>query len=334
MADVLSQSQIDDLLKSFGSGGDKAIEEIAEQTAEKKYKVYDFRMPKKFTKERLRLLDRIFENFSRLLSSYFTGLLRLYCRISILQIEEQRYYEFNNALPEHTIISVTNLGLEDEDIDDPIMVTQISNPITFTMLDRLLGGNGNFVDVVRDFTEIETSLMSGILKKMCEYTKEAWSSFVDINPSLQSIETNSRILQTIAPDDVVIIIVMEVEINSVKNTISICLPAIDLEQMMIKYGEKTVRSNKRNDVVREKERKEEIMHEIKNSPLTLSATLCETSIDLRDILNLQVNDIIPLNANINNNVKVKVGETIWFDGKLGLLHNRKAIKLDNIIKKN
>ena len=95
MADVLSQSQIDDLLKSINTGGEKAIEEIEVHKSEKKIKPYDFKMPKKFTKERMRVLDRIFEIYSRLLSSYFTGLLRLYCKVGVLQIEEQRYYEFN-----------------------------------------------------------------------------------------------------------------------------------------------------------------------------------------------------------------------------------------------
>ena len=184
MAEVLSQNQIDDLLNSFSTGGEKAIEEIAEQNMEKKLKVYDFRMPKKFTKERLRVLDRIFENYSRLLSSYFTGLLRLYCKVSVVQIEEQRYYEFNNALPEYVMMSISDFGIKDDDVDDTSLITQISNPITFSFLDRLLGGNGKYVDITRDFTEIETSLMSDVLEKLCSLLKESWSTYLDINTSL------------------------------------------------------------------------------------------------------------------------------------------------------
>lgn len=173
MADVLSQSQIDDLLNSINTGGEKAIEEIETQTQEKKTKVYDFRMPKKFTKERLRILDRIFEIYSRLLSSYFTGLLRLYCKVNVLQIEEQRYYEFNNALPEYVLMAIVDLGIEDEEVSDTNMIMQMSNPITFSMLDRLLGGNGNYIDLSRDFTEIETGLMTNILRKMCSMQKRS-----------------------------------------------------------------------------------------------------------------------------------------------------------------
>lgn len=332
MADVLSQSQIDELLNSFSTGGEKAIEEIAEQSLEKKMKVYDFRMPKKFTKERLRVLDRIFENYSRLLSSYFTGLLRLYCKVRVLQIEEQRYYEFNNALPEYVMMSISNLGFQDEDIDDATIITQISNPITFGVLDRLLGGNGSYVDITRDFTEIETCLMKDILTKLTSMQKEAWSSYLDITPSLQSVETNSRILQTIPPDEVVIMVLLEIEIKDIKNTLSICIPAMNLEQIMEKSSDRASRNAKKSDIVKEAERKQELLTGIKSTPLDLTAQLCDSQVELQDILNLQVGDIIPLNVNINQNVTLKVGSTKWFDGKLGAVRNKKAIRLDNILK--
>ena len=180
MADVLSQSLIDDLLRSFSDNAGKAIEEIESQQLEKKVKPYDFRMPKKFTKERLRVIDRIFENYSRLLSSYFTGLLRLYCKVNVLQIEEQRYSEFNNALPEYVLMAIMDIGITDEDIDDTVMIMQLSNPIAFTLMDRLLGGNGTYVDINRDFTEIEIGLMTSILEKMCEMQKEPWGAYIDI----------------------------------------------------------------------------------------------------------------------------------------------------------
>lgn len=332
MADVLSQSQIDDLLRSINTGGDKAIEEIEVQTTEKKLKPYDFRMPKKFTKERLRVLDRIFENYARLLSSYFTGLLRMYCKVNVLQIEEQRYYEYSNALPEYIIMGTMDLGITFEDIPDTIMLMQMSNPISFSMIDRLLGGSGTTYDINRDFTEIEIGLMTRILTKMCSMQKESWSAYIDIDPAMISVETNSRVIQSIAPDDVIILVILEVEIRNVKNTISLCIPAMNLEQLMTKFNDRQSRNTKRSDVAKETERKSEILTGIKDSLLELTAVLCETQVDLQDILNLQINDIIPLNKSIDENVIIRVGETAWFDGKLGAKNNKKAVKLDNILK--
>ncbi len=332
MADVLSQSQIDDLLKSFSVDGDKAIEEIETHNNQKKSKPYDFRMPKKFTKERLRSLDRIFENYARLLSSYFTGLLRLYCKVNILQIEEQRYYEFSNALPEYVLMSVIDLGTTDEDLDDTTIMLQISNPISFTLLDRLMGGDGTFVDINRDFTEIELGLITNIANKLCEMLKEPWGTFIDVNPTISSVETNGRVLQAIAPEDIILLVILEVEIKGIKNNISLCIPAMNLEQIMEKFHERTTKNVKRYDQQKENERKTEIMTGIKDTELPVTAVLNETQLDLSEVLHLAINDIIPLNMNINDNVSVKIGETKWFDGKLGAKNNKKAIRIDNTFK--
>lgn len=332
MADVLSQSQIDELLNSFSAQGSKAFDEIEEQASEKKVKTYDFKMPKKFTKEQIKVIEGIFENYSRLLSSYLTGLMRLYCKVSVLQIEEQRYYEFNNALPDYVMMGIVNLGIDDEEILDTSLIYQLSNPIAYAMMDRLMGGHGNYTDTSRDFTEIEVGLMTGIVTKMTALLKDGWANYLEIHPSMTSLETNARVIQSIGPDDVVIMIMLEVEIKDVKNNISICIPAINLEALMGKFTNRYDRNVKRLDVNKEAERRESILAGIKNTPLKIDAVLAETQVDLYDILTLQVNDVIPLNLNINKNVQVKIGENIWFDGKLGIKNGKKAVKIDNIYK--
>ena len=221
MADILSQSQIDALLNSFSEEGAKALDEIEEQSNEKKVKTYDFKMPKKFTKEQLKTIDGIFENYSRVLSSYLTGLLRVYCKVEVIQTEEQLYYEFNNALPDYVIMSMVNMGIVDDDVLETSCIIQLSNPISYTMMDRLMGGAGTYTDQSRDFTEIEVELMTTVLKRMAALLKEPWGSYIDVNPSLTSVETNSRVVQPFSPDEVVIIVMLEVEIKDVKNTISI-----------------------------------------------------------------------------------------------------------------
>lgn len=332
MADVLSQSQIDALLNSFSSEGTKALDEIEEQAQERKVKNYDFKMPKKFTKEQLKLIDSIFENYSRVLSSYLTGLMRVYCKVEVLQIEEQLYYEFNNALPDYVMMAMINLGINDDDVLETNCIMQVSNPIVLSMMDRLMGGSGSYTDISRDFTEIEIGLFTNVLVKMAGLLKEPWGSYIDVNPVISTIETNSRVMQSISPDEVVILVLLEMVIKDVKNTISFCIPALNLESIMAKFGDRWSRTSKKLDPKREKERKTSLLSAIKDSELQIDAVLCETKLDLFDILTLQVNDVIPLNMPINGNVDIKIGNNLWFDGKLGVYKNKKAIKIDNIYK--
>ena len=69
-----------------------------------------------------------------------------------MNIEEQRYSEFNNALPDYVLMGMVDMGIKNEEVSETNVIIQISNTITFTMIDRLLGGRGEYRDVNRDFT--------------------------------------------------------------------------------------------------------------------------------------------------------------------------------------
>ncbi|MGN1090425.1 MAG: flagellar motor switch protein FliM [Huintestinicola sp.] len=332
MADVLSQKQIDELLNSFNTQGAKAFEEIEENNSDKKIKSYDFKTPKKFTKEQLKVIDNIFENYARVLSSYLTGLMRIYCRVEVMQTEEQRYYEFNNALPDYVMMALVNMGIHDEDVLETNCILQLSNPITFTMIDRLMGGNGAFTEVNRDFTEIELSLMSGVMERMAQALKSSWSQYIDLDPMMAALETNSRVMQSIPPDEVIILVTLEIEIKDVKNIMAFCIPAMNLESIMSKFGDRWARTSKRQEPKKDQERRSAILGALSDSDIDVRAVLCDTKVDLYDILTLQVNDVIPLNAPISGNIELKIGGNVWYDGKLGVANNKKAVKIDNIYK--
>lgn len=327
MADVLTQAQIDEMLKNVAMGADPVVT----PKEEAKVKEYDFRAPKKFTREQLKILDSIFENYARLLSSYFTGLLRLYCNVSLVNIEEQRYSEFNNALPDYVMMGMVDMGIMNDEVSETDIIIQVSNAITYTMIDRLLGGKGEYRDVNRDFTEIEITIMTDIMAALSNFLKEPWMSHIELEPRLIGIETNSRVVQTIGHEDTVIIVALEVEVNGVKSIISVCVPAINLDEIMGKFIPRYTGSRKKTDKHRETERRETILNGISTTDLEIKAVLDEINLDLYEVLTLQVNDVIPLNKNIASNISIKIGDRVWCDGKMGTYNNKKAVMIDNFI---
>ena len=327
MADVLTQAQIDEMLKSVAMGA----EPVVAKNEEAQVKEYDFRAPKKFTKEQIKILESIFENYARLLSSYLTGKLRLYCRVSLLNIEEQRYNEFNNALPDYVIMGMVDLGIKNDEISETDIIVQVSNPVTYTMIDRLLGGKGEYTDVTRDFTEIEITIMTDIMRSFSDLLKEPWLTHIDLEPRLIGIETNSRVVQTIGHEDTVIIVVLEVEINNQKSLVSVCIPAINLDEIMGKFIPRYSGTRRKTDAAREAERRDSIMTGISTTDLIVKAVLGEINLDMYEVLTLQVNDVIPLDKKITENIMVKVGERNWCDGKLGTYNNKKAVMIENFI---
>ena len=326
MADTLTQEQIDAMLSQALSGG-----LVETTTVEEQVKEYDFRSPKKFTKEKMRSLETIFESYARLLSSYLTGLLRLYCKVSLVSIEEQRYFEYNNALPDYVMMGMLDLGIDNEDIDEFTTLLQLSNSLTFVLIDRLLGGKGEAVDYDRDFTELETSIIGKVIHDLAAMLKEPWENYIELNPKVTQLETNSRVISTVGYDDTMIIVALEVTINEVKSIISVCIPALNLDEIMMKFVTRAHKSTRKmHDAHKEEERRETIMTTLNQSSLTIKAVLDETQLQLSDILHLQVDDIIPLPKNIDDNVVLRIGEKDWFDGKLGIFNNKKAVKIENV----
>lgn len=293
-------------------------------------KDYDFRSPKKFTKERIKVLDSIFDNYARLLSSYLTGLLRLYCKVTLASIEEQRYFEFNNGLPDYVMMGTVELGIHDEDIESTPTIVQLSNSLTYILIDRLLGGRGEYKDADRDFTEIEVSIIEKIIGNLAGLLREPWEQYVEVSPKLMNVETNSRVFSAVDYDDTMIIVCLEVAVNETKTLVNVLMPVLNLDAVMQKYVTKSARTTRRFDANREQERRETIMRALNESPLTIKAVLGEVSLDIADILNLQVDDIIPLDKNINSNVVIKIGDNPWFDGKLGVYNQNKAVKIENV----
>lgn len=330
MPDVLSQQQIDELLKGLNTG-ELDLDEIDEKASEKKVKEYDFRSPKKFTKEQLKKLDSIHSNYTRSLSSYLTGILRMFCQLSVTQLEEQRYHEFSNALPDAVMMGVVDLNIQDPDLPDTTVIFEISRNTVFSIIDRLLGGSGDIVNLDRDFTEIELSLIENVLKNMVKLFKDAWKNYAEMDPQLVGIETNARLMQTISPDDIVLITVIDIAMKGMSGNMSICIPAINLEEIIKKMSIRSIKNDKRTDTLKDTDRRDLIFNSIKDSGLAMTAILGETELTLSEVLGLQCGDIVMLDKFITDTVDMRVGQKVWFRGKMGNYKKRKAVQISEIL---
>lgn len=321
MPEQLTQSQIDALLKKMSSG-EMSVEN------EKKIKEYDFNSPKKFTKEQLKTLDGLHETYSRLLSSFLSGQLRTVCEIEVLQIEEQRYYEYSNALPDSALIGLISLKPQDERYSEATLLMDISTSVGFYMVDRLLGGTGEANNLNRDYTDIEIAILTNVFQKITQRLQDAWANFIDVKAELSSIETNSRLLQVYSPEDIVVIVIMNLKIGGLTASLSICIPAESLEDMIDSFSPKFGRSSKKQDPLKEQQKKQVILDSLSESDLQIDAIFDSFTMELKDILQLQPEDVIPLNKSIEGDIQVKLGQLPWFTAKLGETKQKKAIKLN------
>lgn len=321
MGEVLSQSEIDNLLKAFSSG-ELDVEEM-KGTEEKTVKNYDFARPAKFSKEHLRTLEIIFEHYGRLLSTNLPAYLRRPVQVSVMNSEAVTYSEFANALSNPVLLGVVSF----EPLDGNV-VMEIASNLGFAMVDRLLGGAGTALDKPREFSEIELTILERMFNVCVNLLREPWENVVDIHPRLERIETNSQFAQIISPSEMIAIITVNIKIGDVEGLMNICLPYIVLEPVMDKLNTKYWFSTMQDKDVNTYE--DAIASLISKAQIPVKAVLGSSSISVNDFINLGVGDVIKLDTKVDEELDVFVGNIKKFTALPGSANENYAVRLTKV----
>jgi flagellar motor switch protein FliM len=324
LAGVLSQAEIDALLNAIENDGIDAATPTDEPSS--KVRDYDFRTANRFNKEHIRTLKVIYDTFARLFSTYISGTLRAMCSAEVVSVEEIKYSEFVNSLPNPLILAVMRM---------PPMVgsvlLELSPDLSYAVISRLLGGKPDKDSVSRGFTEIEMVLLERILRQFLPLFAESWEKVAVVNATLDRLETSPQFAQIVAMNETVAIISMRVKLDDAEGSLNICLPHLALEPISQQLSTKFLYQT---DVHRETESAhDDIQKRIGITPLDVSAAFNETFAPMRDVLNLQPGDVINLDHHVSQPITLRVRHLPKFKADIGIKDNRYAAKIIDVIHK-
>ncbi len=323
MSDILSQSEIDNLLQALNSGEIDAEEMKA--SSEKQVKNYDFSRPSKFSKEHLRTLEIIFEHYGRLLSTNLPVYLRKNIQVDVMNSEAVTYMEFSNSLSNPVLLGIVNL--------DPLegnIIVEMATKLGYAIVDRMLGGEGEPLDKIREFSEIELLIIERIMTTCIQLLREPWENVVDINPRLERIETNPQFAQIISPSEMIAIVTISIKIGDVEGMMNVCLPYITLEPVMDKLNTKFwyASMQERNEM----EYADVIENLIAKAVVPVKAILGNSTISVSDFSGLQVGDIVRLDTKVNEELDVYVGDIRKFTALPGATGDDYAVRITSVIR--
>lgn len=332
MADVLSQSQIDALLQSMQSVEEESIAEKPKEP-QQKYRKYDFYSPKKYTKDKLKMLRSIYDNYCRIATSQINGLFRVASEVEVVGVEEQRYYEFGNALNESDVISLVRVNLSDHSKNPP-MLFHIAPTLMGAMIDRILGGTGTdtSVDMSYTYTDIELALYERIIQYLVAITPDVWSSYIKLKTEFERVEENPSMFQGISVDETVVIVMINISIGDVKGAMNICIPGTLLGNIF-DIIEKTKHLADKGGVEDTTDSRDEILGSIKESKIDVMAQLGVMQLNLDDVYNLHVGDVINMNKPQDSEVSLYVAGQPWFQGQLGVYNKNIAVKIEDRVER-
>lgn len=322
MGEVLSQSEIDNLLSQLTSG-EVSVQEIQNSSAERNVKNYDFKRPAKFSKEHLRTLELIFEHYGRLLSTNLPVYLRKNIKVEVASSETVTFTEFSNSLSNPVILGIINFL----PLPGNIMLDLTAN-VGYAMIDRMLGGQGEGIEKLRDFSEIELGILDKILSTCTQLLREPWKNVLSIQPVLERIETNTQFAQIIAPSEMVAIVMMSISIGDVEGFLNVCLPYVTLESIIDNLNTKFWFTNMLPESGEDK--KEVIESMIRHVDIPVKAVLGKSQIAVADFLELQVGDIIRLDTEKESELDVYVGKIRKFAALPGTDKDKYAVRITNV----
>ena len=323
MGEVLSQSEIDNLLAALSSGEIDADD--MGDSSDKQVKNYDFKRPTKFSKEHLRTLEIIYEHYGRLLSTSLPIYLRKNVQISVASSETVIFSEFTNALSNPVILGIVNF----QPLGGTVLI-ELAAQLGYAMIDRMLGGVGEPLEKNRDFTEIEMTIIEKMMVVCMQLMREPWKNVIDLNPMMERIETNSQFAQVIAPNDMIAIVTLNMKIGDVEGFMNVCLPFFTLESVMdklnTKYWYATLQEHKEEDL------EEHLEALIRRVDVPVKAVLGKTRVSVNDFINLQVGDIIRLNTEVEDDLKIYVGNIKKFTALPGSSKDKYAVRVTSVIR--
>ncbi|MDE7255079.1 MAG: flagellar motor switch protein FliM [Helicobacter sp.] len=326
MADILSQEEIDALLEVVDDDVPEEVETVKENDilAQRQVTLYDFKRPNRVRKEQLRAFRGIHDKMARNLSSQISAVMRSIVEIQLHSVDQMTYGEFLMSLPSPTSFNVFSLKPL-----DGTGVLEINPSIAFPMIDRLLGGKGDPYEATREFSDIELSLLDTILKQMMQHLKESWAPIAEVFPSIDAKESSPNVVQIVAQNEIVIMVVMEIIIGHSSGMMNLCYPVISLESVLSRLASRDLMLSETSS---KKSRNRELQALLGGAAVELSAMLGGTRLTLNEILELNVGDIVRLDKAADDTVTVNVNGREKYVASVGLQRYRKTIKVEEIIK--
>jgi len=318
MAKILTQDEVDALLK--GMGGGEVETETDNSGNDEGITPYDLTNQDRIIRGRMPTLEIINDRFARFFRQTMSTALRKVIDISAFSIDMIKFGEFMRALPVPTSLHIFKA--------DPLRghaIMVIETKLVFNLVDSFFGGSGRgYIKVEgRDFTPIESRLIAKIIKMALEDLEKAWNPVHPLTLSYVRGETNPQFASVVAPTEVVIVIKFEVELEQTVGTLIICLPYSTIEPIRSKLYAGFQSDQLEVDTAWINR----FIERVREAEVNMMVELGRTMVTGEDIMNLAIGDVIMLTHDVREPLEVKVEGVPKFKVFAGSSRGQKAVRV-------
>jgi flagellar motor switch protein FliM len=324
MSEVLSQGEVDALLRGVGDGDVETETDVSEDKVEATG--YDLTSQEKIIRGRLPTLDIINSMFSRLFRSTFTSLMRKSVDVSVVSTDSIKFGEFLRSLPLPSSLHIFRM---EPFRGHGLMV--IESKLVFTVVDNFFGGTGKGEAKItgRDFSFIEIRMIKNVVLAALEDIEKAWKPVHPVTTTYVRSEVNPQFAAIVPPEDLVLVLNFDIELETTTGTLTICLPFASIEPVLPKLKAQFQSEELEVDQIWVNRLRAELL-------LTEVETVAElgtAEVTSSELLKFKVGDTLMLKEDSDNPVVLKIEGIPKLRGFPGTSKGNKAVQISEIIER-
>jgi flagellar motor switch protein FliM len=327
--EVLSQSEVERLLAQVADQESKAtiVKSDGEKEARLKESIqpFDFRNPVFLSPPELRKLrvehDEYIQRLAALLSIY----LRMEFGLQMSKLQTLPYRAFTE-----TVGSPAHLVLFKVEPLRGVCILDITPRLGLTIVDRLMGGAGHAVAQAHDLSDIEAALLDQVVQIIISEWCNHWRGIQELRPVVLGHENSGQFLQTAHSDTVMLVMTLEGRMSDCLEQIQLAFPYPTIEPLVRQLGLKLNGDTQlANSAAAQKPKWNT---ELEKAKIPVTAEWPALEMTARDLTNLKVGDVLPLDGEVVNNVRLRLASLPKFVGRLGTTGSKWAVEITQTIK--
>jgi len=320
VAKILSQDEIDALLTTVSSGDSDIDDEAIGDEKLRSVIAYDFKHPNRVSKDQIRTLENLHDNFAGHYGSTLSAVLRSIADVDLVSVDQITYSEFIMSL----VTPSCTYTFSAQPLE-AVCLVDFNPTLTFALIDRMFGGNGKILETERELTGIERTVMGRLTDKLYHDLARSWENIIKVAVEQKSFETNPQFIQIVPPGETVIVVSFQVKLFQSTGLLTICYPYVSLEPVMAKLSAQNwIDATKRRNQVGDRTLN---LANIEKVNAELTAVMMRTHLKLSEFLHLQVGDVIPTEKKLSAPIEVMVNRRRKYIGRPGLTGKKRAVQI-------
>ena len=318
MQDLLSQDEIDALLHGVDDGDVEVETEIGDNES----RAWDLTSQDRIVRGRMPTLEMINERFARYTRISLFNLLRHTADVAVAGIQITKFGEYV-----HTLYVPTSLNLIRVRPLRGTALFILDAKLVFKLVDNFFGGDGRHAKIEgREFTPTELRVVQLVLDQAFVDLKEAWGNVLDIDFEYLSSEVNPALANIVSPSEVVVVNSFHIEMDGGGGDLHLAFPYSMLEPIREQLD-----TGLQSDVTELDDRWEgSLRNEVLNCDVRLNCTIAQRKIALRDLVDLEAGDVIPIE--LPEEHVLTANEVPMFNTSLGVVNGNIGLKILDPIK--